>query len=99
VARVLLRCPAWTVDGKGVSYRFDSLAFQIDGKDSRRAILWSANHNNAASALSGFQLHLTLVASDRTLPVRQSVLVPISRDSVDIAHATVPSACRLSIAG
>jgi hypothetical protein len=95
--RVLVHCSDTTAEGKRELYQLDSLAFRVEGKDSRQAYLWASNRDTSAAALTGFQIHLTIVPFNSLSHARPSILVPVVHDSVDTAHAILPSSCRLSL--
>jgi hypothetical protein len=88
--RFLLRCAGH----KPTDYQFDSLAFQISGKDYQPARLWGSNGNTTPQAYTGFQIHLQMRPADSEKAV--SVLIPVDGDSLVLHRAVVPMPCQIT---
>jgi hypothetical protein len=95
-SRLLLRCPNWGPPQQPAPpYVLDSIAFRIRGKSTARGTLWPANAAADMTALSGFDVHIVLIASGSAQPLRHSIDVPVEQDSLRVANASLPPSCRL----
>lgn len=90
--RLLVSCPGTRKRGVRL---WTSPTIRVAGYDSRDAIVPWVKGNRVPPSPGGFEIHVTLIAEDGSMPGGRSLLVPVENDSMNTTRATVPERCTL----